>query len=212
VPQTSDEFAGDLLGLQWQWNANPRAGWASLGARPGFLRLASVPAPATRNNGSPAMNSLYDVPNLLLEKFPAPAFTVTTSLQFAPASEGERAGLVVFGFDYAWLGLRHTAPGLQLVYAVNRGANRPGAKESEIASIDAPASPVFLRVTVGENATCRFAFSFDNRVFTPIGQPFQASGDRWIGAKVGLFASAMPSAPASGFAYFEGFHVTPAVQ
>ena len=210
VPQTSDEFDGGTLGLQWQWNANPRADWTSLSARPGFLRLASVPAPATRNNGSPAGNSLYDIPNFLLQKFPSSAFTVTTSLQFSPADEGERAGLVVFGFDYAWVGLRRTATGLRLVYDVNRGANRPGAQESEVSGIDAPASPVFLRVTVGENAICQFAFSFDNRDFTPIGKPFQASGDRWIGAKVGLFASARPSAQATGFADFNWFRVTPA--
>jgi beta-xylosidase len=212
VPQTSDEFDGGALGLQWQWNANPRPNWASLDARPGFLRLTSVPAPKERNNGEPAVNTLYDAPNFLLQKFPAPAFTVTTSLQFSPAGEGERAGLAVFGFDYAWIGLRRAAGGLRLVAAVNRGANRPGAQESEIAGVDAAASGVFLRVTVVENAICRFAYSFDNRAFTPIGGPFQASGDRWIGAKVGLFASATPTAAAMGFADFNWFRVATVIQ
>lgn len=211
VPQTSDEFDGASLGLQWQWNANPRADWASLDAHPGFLRLASVRVPKTRNDGSPAVNTLYDAPNFLLQKFPAPAFTVTTSLQFSPAAEGERAGLAVFGFDYAWIGLRRTASGLRIVYAVNRGANRTGAQEKEIAGADAATSIVFLRVTVEENAVCRFAYSFDNRAFTRIGEPFQASGDRWIGAKVGIFASAMPSASALGFADFDWFRVTPVI-
>ena len=212
VPQTGDEFDGGPLGLQWQWNANPRANWSSLDAHPGFLRLTSVPAPKERNNGAPAVNTLYDAPNFLLQKFPAPEFTVTTSLQFSPAADGERAGLAVFGFDYAWIGLRRAAGGLRLVTAVNRGANRLGAQESEIAAADGAASPVFLRVTVGENANCRFAYSSDNRTFTPIGGPFQASGDRWIGAKVGLFASATPSATALGFADFNWFRVTPVIR
>ena len=82
APQTSDEFDGQTLGLQWQWNANPRADWVSLSARPGFLRLASVPAPKTRNDGTPATKNLYDAPNFLLQKFPAPEFTVTTKLEF----------------------------------------------------------------------------------------------------------------------------------
>jgi beta-xylosidase len=30
APQTSDEFEGAALGLQWQWNANPRPEWAVL--------------------------------------------------------------------------------------------------------------------------------------------------------------------------------------
>jgi hypothetical protein len=116
---------------------------------------------------------------------------------------------VVFGFDYALLGLERTAQGPKLFYAVNRAANRPGARESVAAEIDCKEAPVYLRVSVGPGAICRFSYSFDQRVFTPIGAPFQASGDRWIGAKVGLVASAAPSASTAGHADFEWFHMTP---
>ena len=207
-PQTSDEFDGPTLGLQWQWNANPQNDWASFNARPGFLRLASVPAPKTRTDGKPAVKNLYDAPNFLLQKFPAPEFTVTTKLEFAPAAEGEFAGLTVFGFDYARLGLSRTADGLRLVYVVNQGANR-GAEEREVVGVDTTNSAVYLRVTISTGAMCRFAYSFDNQAFTPIGEPFKASGDRWIGAKVGLIASAPSSATKTGYADFDWFRVTP---
>jgi beta-xylosidase len=209
TPQTSDEFGGEELGLQWQWNANPQDGWASFSARPGFLRLASVPAPPTRGDGLPANNSLYDAPNFLLLKFPAPEFTVATALQFSPAAAGEFAGLTVFGFDYARLGLLKTAAGLRLVYVVNPGANR-GAKEREVAGVDATNSAVYLRVTVSRGARCQFAYSFDDQTFTAIGEPFKASGDRWIGAKVGVIASAPATATRTGHADFDWFRVTPA--
>jgi len=209
TPQTSDEFDGPALGLQWQWNANPQAGWASFSTRPGRLRLASVPAPRTRNDGSPAVNNHYDAPNFLLQKFPAPEFTVTTLMEFSPAADGEFAGLAVFGYDYAILGVRRTPGGLHLVYVVNQGANRPGAVEREITGPDATRSPVYLRVNVSSGAICRFAWSFDNQSFTSIGGPFKASVDRWIGAKVGLIASAEPSATQTGHADFGWFHVTP---
>ena len=212
MPQTSDEFDGEKLGLQWQWNANPRAGWASLSARPGFLRLACVPEPIVRNDGSRSANNLYDAPNFLLQKFPGPAFTVTTSMQFSPLAEGERAGLVVFGYNYAWIGLRKAASGLRLVCVVNIGANRPGAQEREVAGLDVAKAPACLRVTADENGICRFAYSLDDRAFASIGPPFQAAGDRWIGAKVGLFASAAPFASAWGFADFDWFRVTPAIR
>jgi beta-xylosidase len=208
-PQTSDEFGGKTLGLQWQWNANSRDDWASLSARPDFLRLASVPLPKTRGNGSPANNSLYDAPNFLLQKFPAPEFTVTTALQFSPAAAGEFAGLTVFGFDYARLGLQRTADGLRLVYVVNTGANR-GAEEHEFAGVDTTSSAVYLRVTVSSGAWCQFAYSFDNQTFAAIGEPFRASGDHWIGAKVGVIATAPSSATRIGCADFDWFHVTPA--
>jgi beta-xylosidase len=207
TPQISDEFNGKALGLQWQWNANPHDDWASLNAHPGVLRLASVPAPKTRNDGTSATKNIYDAPNFLLQKFPAPEFTVTTMLQFTPAAGGEFAGLTVFGFDYALLGLRRSADGLRLVYVVNRGANR-GAEEREVASVDAKNSTVYLRVSAGTGATCRFAYSFDNQTFTSIGEPFRASGDRWIGAKVGIIASAPSTATKTGYADFDWFHVT----
>jgi len=208
TPQTSDEFDGNALGLQWQWNANPLAEWFSLSAHPGFLRLACVPLPKTRSTGPPANNSRYDAPNFLLQKFPAPAFTVTTLLQFAPATEDEFAGLTVFGFDYALLGLCRTADGSCLVYIVNQGANR-GAEEREVAGVDTTNSTVYLRVTVSSGARCQFAYSFDNQTFTNIGELFRASGDRWIGAKVGVIASAPASATQTGYADFDWFHVAP---
>ena len=210
APQTSDEFDGPALGLQWQWNANPRPEWAALDARTGFLRLASVCALPTRTNGTPAANNRYDAPNFLLQKFPAPEFTVTTVLQFAPAAEGEIAGLVVFGFDYAVLGVRRVADGPRLVLRVNRNANRPGTEEHEMAAVDAKDAPLYLRVTVGKDANCQFAYSYDNQTFTPIGPPFRATGEQWTGAKVGLFASAPTAAVKTGHADFDWFRVTPA--
>ena len=39
VPQTSDDFASDQLGRQWQWQANHRSAWHSLTARKNWLRL-----------------------------------------------------------------------------------------------------------------------------------------------------------------------------
>jgi len=209
VPQTSDEFSAPSLGLQWQWNANPQAGWASLTARPGSLRLASVPASATRNDGSPAPASIYDAPNFLLQKFCAPAFTATTMLDFAPGSSGETAGLVVFGYNYAVLGLRRAGGETRLVLRVNIDANKPGAREREVASVPASTGPVTLRVTVDEKALCRFSYSFDNIAFTPVGETFQATVDRWIGAKFGLIATAEPGATATGHADFDWFRVTP---
>ena len=212
TPQTSDEFTGKTLGLQWQFNANPRAEWTSFTARPGFLRLATVAAPATRLDGSPAPNSIYDAPNFLMQKFPAPEFSVTTALQFSPASDGETAGLTVFGYDYAVLGLRRVAGANRLVLLVNREATKPGNEEKIAATLETKESAVFLRVTVGTDALCRFAYSFDNRNFTSFGEPFKASVDRWIGAKVGLIATAPTSATKTGHADFDWFRVTPAVR
>lgn len=209
APATTDEFDGSRPGLQWQWNANPQPGWASTQARAGWLQLTSVPTPARRNDGSDATGNRYDAPNFLLQKFPAPTFTVTTALDFTAGAPGEFAGLAVFGYDYALLGLRREASGNRLVLLVNREAHKAGATEVEVASVAIDTPLARLRVSVGPDAICRFAYSTDDRVFTPIGESFRASGDRWIGAKVGLIASAQPGGAAAGHADFDWFRFTP---
>lgn len=182
-PATSDEFDAPALGLQWQWQANPRPDFLSLAARPGSLRLACLAAPGA--------NGLYNAPNLLLQKFPAPAFTATTTLNFSAAAEGDEAGLIVFGYSYAWIGLRKTTAGLRVVQMTNQDANKDGA-EVESGAFDAKSDSLEVRVTVAADGKCRFAYSADEKSFNPLGKEFQSTVGRWVGAKVGVFAAAAP--------------------
>src|SRR5690606_17216658 len=108
-PPTGDEFEAPTLGRQWQWQANPQPEWAAL--EQGGLRLRSVPAPAEARN-------LWPVPSLLLQKPAAPAFVTTTRLTLHARSEGEHAGLLVMGSEYAWLGLERAVDGIELVHRI----------------------------------------------------------------------------------------------
>lgn len=65
VPAVSDEFEGETLGLQWQWQANSKEFWYSLHKNNSHIRLYSMPIPDT-NQGT-----YLDASNLLLQKFPA---------------------------------------------------------------------------------------------------------------------------------------------
>lgn len=84
APEDSDFFEGDKLGLQWQWNANYREDWYSLGN--GRLTLYA-------QDSDPGLQ-LCDVPNLLLQKWPAPEFRITACLRLDNLKEGDAAGLV----------------------------------------------------------------------------------------------------------------------
>jgi beta-xylosidase len=201
APACGDDFAESTLGPQWQWQANPQAGWVAPGIKRGVLRLATVPAPA--------VDSLWLAPNLLMQKFPAPAFVVTTGLELTPGAAGDQAGLIVFGYTYAWLGLRQTAKGVRLVQVVCPKANEGGV-EREIASIALREAALQLRVVFDAQARCQFAYSLDGRNFETVGEPFQAEPSRWVGAKVGLFAAARPETAATGHADFAGFRVAAA--
>jgi beta-xylosidase len=202
VPATSDDFATPKLGLQWQWQANPSARWYSLTAQPGKLRLHSQPEPRPGN--------LYQAPYLLLQKFPAPSFTVTTRLALHPAAAGESAGLLVFGYDYGWIGLRAGAGTAAVVFASRPEAANDGSQEVRVLRAEVT-GPVWLRVTVRAGGQCRFSFSADGEKFQDAGVEFTARCGHWVGAKVGLFATGLAGAAQTGYADVDWFQVQPPV-
>jgi beta-xylosidase len=194
----SAEFGDARLGLEWQWQANPRPGWASLAARPGWLRLFALPPEAARPN-------LWMAPQLLLQKLPALAFTATARLDAGGLGPGQRAGLVVFGLDYAALTVERAPSGLAVRRVTGRNASEGAAETVEDTRL-LDETTVDLRVTVEPEARCRFALSRDGASFEPLGPPFAARPGLWVGAKVGLFAEGAPG-PREGYADLDWFRL-----
>lgn len=183
TPAESDEFSTNELGLQWQWHANPTEWWSFSDSQKGILTLFSVPIPENYKN-------LWDVPNLLLQKFPSDKFTSTVKFSFKPDERfvGERAGLLVMGMDYAMLSIEKTKEGFTISQDECIGADK-GKTEVKNETISARQSDVFFRVNVGTEAMCSFSYSLDGKKFIKIGKPFKAREGKWIGAKMGVFCS-----------------------
>lgn len=201
VPPTSDEFSTDTLGLQWQWNANRQPGWHSLAARPGKLRLYTQVAPE-------AAAFLRAAPSLLTQKLPAPAFTLDTHIEMRMPAEGDRAGLILNGMSYAWLGLRKTAHATELAYTTCAPLSMACTEHSTVILPDAPQS-IYLRMVMKEGGLAEFFYSVNNRDFRPVAAPFPASRGRWVGAQVGLFSVGnKPSPVAQSYLDVDYFRVT----
>lgn len=203
MPADSDEFDGNTLGLQWQWQANPKGTWAFANAAIGALTLFSDKLTDSAKN-------LWDAPNVLLQKFPADEFMVTTKLTFNPNTklENEKAGLVVMGFSYAGLALKSAKDGNYLVQMICNKANN-GMPEVEKVLTKLKDNVAWLRVKVTNGAKCRFAYSTDGQKFTDAGEIFQAEVGRWIGAKVGLFCTRETQTNDSGSADVDYFRFEP---
>ena len=199
TPADTDEFNSDRIGLQWQWQANPQTNWALPSAAYGLLRLFNVPLPSGARN-------FWDAPNLLLQKFPAPAFMAMARINFAARNYGERAGLIIMGTDYAYVSVRKLQDGLYVSQTVCMNADK-GAAEVETSGIKVNQTAFWLRVQVDANAMANFSYSIDGASFTVIGKPFQARPGRWIGAKVGIFAVGGGKNPEMGYADFDWFRV-----
>jgi beta-xylosidase len=200
-PQTSDEFDSIKLGLQWQWHANHLDNWYSLSEKPGMLRLKSMTMPDSGKN-------LWLVPNLLLQKLPAPSFSATTRLEIRVTSIGERTGIVIFGFDYSFLALEKKADGVHLIEGICKDADK-GTVETIQDDIPYDQRTVFLRVSVDTGAVCRFSYSANGKSFTDVDPQFTAREGRWIGAKVGLFAVSGKGNSTAGFADIDWFRIEP---
>jgi beta-xylosidase len=201
TPVESDEFNGNAMGLQWQWQANPKATWSFMNASNGSFRLYTHKVPDSAKN-------YWEVPNLLLQKFPAETFTATTKLTFNPNPklQNEKTGLIVMGTSYAFLGLKTTQEGIALVYTVCKDA-AGGKSENEKTLATLKEKTIHLRVSVGVNAVCQFSYSLDGKKFIKIDETFQAEAGRWIGAKMGLFCTRTTTINDSGYADVDWFRV-----
>ena len=201
TPVESDEFNSNNLGLQWQWMANQQPTWYFTDPAKGVLRLFSSKEPGSARN-------LWDVPNVLLQKFPAEEFIVTTKLSFYPNPklENEETGLTIMGLSYACIKLVKKHDGTYLVYAVCDNAEKGETeKENEIKKIDD--NTIYLRVTINKGGICNFSYSPDGSNFVKAADTFQAKEGRWIGAKVGIFCTRKDQTNDSGYTDFDWFRV-----
>jgi len=199
IPQTSDEFDSAKLGLQWQWHANPQDKWYSLSENPGCLRLYSV-RNLTQNG------NLWFVPNLLLQKFPSPAFSATTEVTMKPDQTNEKAGLVVMGEKWAFVALSKTDQGLIVGMYIGTYDRENDATEL-VEAVPINTTKCQLKVTVNDAGQCLFYYSLDGNKFNPIGKPFSTTKGRWIGAKVGLFNVNPNMLHSKGYADFDWFRI-----
>lgn len=202
TPRETDNFEQDSLGLQWQWNANPSVLWSAKLPGNDFLRLYSIAPPEQTN-------SLWDVPNLLLQKFPAPDFNVATKISLIPGDgkEQRKTGLIIMGRDYSTVTLTEKEGTFYLQYTQAIKADA-GAKEEVLEEITLKSNTVYLKVAVSApNAMCQFSYSENGRNFKKFGAPFKARVGKWIGAKVGLFSISTPEASRGGYADIEYFRI-----
>lgn len=218
APATDDDFPGGRFGRQWQWTANPRPGWAVTHSGDG-LRLTC--------RRSQDAHDLRRLPSVLVQRLPAETFTVTVELALDSGESGARAGLAVLGDAFCWIGLERGADGrTHLVHrfaeaeattavgAVTATASTVGAVAAVAGHARDAAHPrearqgrALLRIEVGPGARCRF-FSDTGDGFRPSGPVFAATPWRWVGALLGLFATAPTGEGAAGTATFTRFRIT----
>jgi len=203
-PRETDEFDNENLGMQWQWAANERINWFVLLRGKGYLRLLAFPK---NTEGEP----LWNVPNLLMQKFPGPDFTATTKIKLTlefDVWQGKQAGLIVMGNDYSYLAISKDETGYKVDQITCKNADLDG-QEQKGATALLKGNEVFLRVQVSSpDAICKFSYSENGTDFKPIGETLKAKNELWIGSKVGLFCTAEPGIRKGSYADIDWFRIT----
>lgn len=154
------------LSKAWQWQANPRGTWV-LPKNDGSFRLYAAESQAR----------IYaDLPQVLSQKFSAPAFKVTLDMNMR-LNEGEEVGMLVLGRAYGGMYFRKSGTNL-LAYTVE---NRGDGEEIKELGVLPYRTDVRWTLEVKEGGAC--IFYTDKEIFR-----FQAREGVWIGAKWGIFA------------------------
>lgn len=210
TPVESDEFDTRKLGLQWEWHANYQDVFGFT-TNMGYVRIYG-------HELSPHFKNFWEVPNLLMQKFPAEEFTATTKLKVSAKDDGQLSGLIIMGWDYSWIGVEKQGEKFLLKQAVCKDAEQDNLEQVSTLAVLEPSRKfeaglfpnyereIYIRVHVGKGAYCRFSYSLDGKKFTEAGTLFKARQGKWIGAKVGMF-SVTPHGKERGWVDVDWFRV-----
>lgn len=210
TPVESDEFDTRKLGLQWEWHANYQDVFGFT-TNMGYARIYG-------HELSPHFKNFWEVPNLLMQKFPAEEFTATAKLKVSAKDDGQLSGLIVMGWDYSWIGVEKQGEKFLLKQAVCKDAEQGNLEQVSTLAVLEPSRKfevglfpnyereIYIRVRVGKEAYCRFSYSLDGKKFTEAGTLFKARQGKWIGAKVGMF-SVTPHGKERGWVDVDWSHV-----
>lgn len=199
TPTDSDEFNTSKLGLQWQWHANQQVYWG-FPSEMGYYTMYCRPIPKEAVN-------LFDVGNLLLQKFPSDEFTATTKMTFNARFDDEQTGLLIMGLDYSYLKVKQSAGQLSIAQVICEKADKKSA-EKESDSFTLKNNTFYLQVKVKAGGICDFFYSEDGQKFNPIGKSFTAREGKWIGAKIGFLALRNGTINDAGSVRVDWFRIT----
>lgn len=207
-PVESDEFNKPKLGLQWQWHANYQQ-WFGMPTSMGVMRIYTYKSNAT----------IWNVPNLLLQKTPADNFTATAKLQLTAKDQGQMGGIIMMGLDYSALVVKRVGNEFELQQITCHMADKKGEEEVKVLATLKPTSvdkidyqpaiheSVYMRMVV-KAGNMQFFFSKDGKKYEQVGDEFTMREGKWIGAKIGMVAKEPGGKANRGWIDVDWFRVT----
>lgn len=156
----NDDFSGNVLGYQWQWNHLPDDRKWSLSEHSGYLRLHSLPA-----------KDFFHARNTLTQRAIGSVSICTVDIDVAGLREGDVAGLALLTYPYAWIGVRKTNDAYRISmfdYTFNNELVKGSIPEVKV-----PNEKLHLRVYADyDTEKAQFSYSVDGKTFMDLGDEF----------------------------------------
>jgi beta-xylosidase len=185
----SDDFSGEKLKKQWQWNHNPVNSAWSLTERKGFMRLKT----------SRVVDNLYLAPNTLTQRMEGPKCSGVTTLDVSKMKDGDVAGISAFNGHSGILAVNQVGKKKYLTFSTNvvdlnnNTKAVQGVEKEEKARVELKKNKIYLRVDADFNLNkdlATFYYSLDNKKWIPIGTEYKLIFDYrklFMGSKFAIF-------------------------
>lgn len=186
----SDEFDGDKLKMEWQWNHNPVDEAWTLKEHKGFLRLKT----------NKIVQNLYEARNTLTQRMEGPECSGRIGLDVKGMKDGDRAGFAAFNGHSGILTVEKDGKDLFLVMTeevvslTDKEKKVTGVERKECARVKLPRTKnVYLRIDADfrlKRDIAVFYYSLDGEEWTKIGSDFKMRFDfrkLFMGTKFGIF-------------------------
>ncbi len=197
TPQTSDEFDGEHIGMQWQTNHNPAIECISLTERPGFLTLK--PMKATR---------LREARNQLTQKIMGYSSQATVSIDWSDMEVGDRSGLLCIGKKFVGAGVTVERQGGRIVPELYMEVDSTVVFKQALPELKR-GNAVEIRLDIDTEAN-RYAYSYSvdgGLTFNQLGEPFEMRDGFWKGVRTGIYAYTTGETPGrTRFDFFRYMH------
>ncbi|KAL5335710.1 glycosyl hydrolase family 43 protein [Aspergillus crustosus] len=178
------EFAGETLGLDWQWNHNPDTTRFTLNSPGLTLHTATV------------TNDLYAARNTLTHRIHGPHATGVVEIDFTNMADGDHSGLAALKDASAWIGVIRNGTEYYLAVTHGLAMEQYGGTTSTgtvVATEPIAQTNVWLKVTLDAAAVgsheAIFSYSLDGSTFIQLGDTYALTTDYlfFMGYRYGIF-------------------------
>jgi len=204
----SDDFVNGRYNLIWQWLGNHFDDFFSKTDKDNGLRLFAL------NPSGDEVPTIWRSSNVLTQKMVCPYFETDIRFDYSGLQDGDRAGCVMMGGQYACVYVSKNADNdYVLYYAESEGEDAyktekilcekklSGKKEIDIKFIFDKKS------SQDQSPVLHISYSTEDGTFTDLGINFTPSDHTWVGAKTGIFALSAKDSK-GGYADFEYVRTT----